>query len=567
MSMERLEEKALKLELQLATHRLMAYLAPSTDEAEKTPGRYAYFGALLQKYPALLRALLEHDSPHIKSEWSKAQTAYQTDMRFLHALTIVYWEAALVKLAQQQTAEREWLIGTGMWIMLLSADAFWDYFSQDRWTNEQSERVALGAKQQEELRQTILTDILALHSTSAKQLFATGRYDQARVHIRCLDMCREKCSQLFSALRLYSMPCITDFNNRTLDWVATQAFKTLDEWCVALVAEAEKETNDADAIKQLPSGIRLNYNGGLRVLQPFIALSIPITRVLCAALEWYNNWCYDLLLLEDMEQLEQLVQTAQKVADQLLPLSVKGKGYVQENKLLLEHFLQRGITAKDPAQAIKHYEEALAWDPTNKTAQDLLAQAHAMIYFAQGQALAQEGKFRQALVCAQQAYQNAPKEEAAQEFLADMQEMAPEEDNIRIMEVAEQAFKDEWYDQVIREASRIPKTSKLFNQARFTLSLAYLGRGIKADNLERAESDLRRALEFCDGDNEELLDMIKKSLSEALNGRAAKIFNEAMPYTQTGAARQAQRLLQEAIIFDPSNESARKNLDIIRQNF
>jgi len=618
MSMKDLEEKALKLERRQATIRLIAYLTDETDEAKQAPGRYAYFSELLGKHPLLYRVLLDNDQARVRDEWTKVQVAYQTDVRFLHALTIIYWETTLADRdkrrdksaptgARQQDAERAWVISTGLWIMLLSADEFWDYFTRDRWTNAQGARVDLTAQQQEELRQTMINDILALHSTSTKQYFAVGNYAQARVHLRCLDMCRARSQQFFSALQQYALPCIASLNDHTLDWIATRAFKEIDEWCVALTADAEKEANDAEAIKNLPDGIRLNYNGGLSALQPFIDLRIPVARVLCAALAWYNGWGLDLLLLEDSEQFEQIVPVAQKVADQLLPLSVKGKGYEQENKLLSEHFLQRGLTVKDPIQSIKNFEEALAWDPTSQSALNLLGQANAAlyikpalefaennefekahavldgaerlledsttlrearaaVYFAQSQQLAEEGKFRQALDCAQKAYQYAPEAEAVQELLADMQKMAPEEDNVRILRAAEQAFKDELYDQAIREASRIPRTSALSEQARYVLAFAYLGRGVKDENLERSERDLRKALEFCDGEDKELLDLIKKALSEALGARAVRMVNEATPYTHAEMARKAQNLLQEALIFDPDNENARKNLTILRQN-
>jgi len=467
MSMNDLEENALKLERQQATMRLIAYLTGATDEAKQAPGRYAYFSALLGKCQPLHQALLDNDQARVRGEWAKVQAAYQTDMRFLHALTIMYWETALAKPARQQDAERAWIISSGLWIMLLSADKFWDYFAHDRWTNEQGERVDLTAQQQEELKETMIGDILDLHGTTAKQYFAAGNYAQARVHLRCLDMCRARSQQLFTALQRYAIPSIANLNDHTLDWIAARAFKEIDEWCVALTADAEKETSDADAIKNLPDGIRLNYNGGLSALQPFIDLEIPVARVLCAALAWYNDWCYDVYALKEMDQLGQLVRDARKMADQLLPLSVKGKGYERENQLLSRHFLLRGFVIDDPARARKEYEEALAWDPTNQNAQNLLGEANAelyiepalefaknnefekahaaldeaeglledstplqqiraVVYLAQGQQLAEDGKFRQALACAQKAYQCDSEEETIQKFLAEMQQLAPE---------------------------------------------------------------------------------------------------------------------------------------------
>lgn len=618
MSMKNLEKHALKLERRQATLRLVAYLSNATDVAKQAPGRYAYLGTLLSKHPALYQALLNNDQTRIHSEWAKVQAAHQTDMQFLHALTIIYWEAALARIntgrdqsvskGSDEQAEREWVIGTGMWIMLLSAGEFWDYFARERWMNEQGERVDLTEQQQKELRETMIGDILNLHASSAKQYFAVGNYAQARMHLRCLDMCRAQSQQFFGALRDYGLPCIASLNDHTLDWIATQAWKEIDEWSVALVADAEKEANDADAIRNLPDGIRLNYSGGLRVLQPFIDLEIPTARVLCAALSWYNEWCYDVYALEEMDQLGKLVQDARKVADQLLPLSVKGKGYERENQLLSRHFLLRGFVIEDPARARKEYEEALAWDPTNQNAQNLLGdanialylepalefvknnefekahaaldkaegvfedstqlqQARAAVYFAQGQQLAKEGKFRQALACAQNACQRVPDEEALQEFLEAMQELAPEEDNIRILEAAEQAFTDKHLDKAIQEASRIPATSQLIGRARTILSAAHFGRGIEASNaknFERAVSELRKSFAFLQSDDAEIISAIKRALCIALNAHAIQMVDEAPSYSRSAAARKACQLLEDAIALEPDNSTLQENLNEIR---
>lgn len=605
---QNLQEKAFRLERQQAIRHLIAYLTGAPVESITTPGRYARFGELLDRHPALLQALLANDRALIKSEWAQAQAGAQHEMPFLHALTIIRWETALARLEQQQAVEREWFSATGLWIMLLSADAFWDYFAQDRWPDEQGERRTLNVQRQEELRQNIINDILTLHSASARQFFATGNYKAARVHLACLNMCREKSQQFFTLLQKYALPRLTDLNEQTLDWIATRAFKTLDEWCVGLVADAEKEANDADAIKQLPAGIRLNYSGGIRVLQPFISLRIPVMRVLCTALDWYNEWRYDLHVLKDMQQQQEQAQAAQEIVDQLLQLSEKGKGYARENKLLSQHFLLRGATLDDSAIAEKQFAEALAWDPTNRNAQDLREQAfnaiyldpvtkfidqnefekahkaldeaeqhisdtaliqrsRGLLYFVQGQESANAGKYREALSFAQRSCQLVPNEEALQRLLEQMEELAPEEEYVQIVQEAEKALDNEQFARVISEAGRVPNTSKIFPRACSIMAIAHFKQGIaalKRNGLENAESEMRKAILLYRGTDEEVRKTFNEGLSVAINARAVQIVEAASVHTRTETARRACKMLEEALVLDPGNKTAQENLRKIR---
>jgi hypothetical protein len=422
-----LRERVRQLEQRQALRRLVAYLSASASENVAVPGRYACFEEMLNKHSALLQVLFHGDMPAIEHEWRLALNNQQPEISILHALSIITWETALARLERREVTEREWLSATGLWIMLLSADAFWNYFSHERWNNGQDERSQLPASQQEKLRQAIIHEMLSFHSASAKNCFATGLYDTARIHLLCLDMCRRKSRLFFDALQRYQLPCLTDLNEETLNEIAIQASKMLDEWCAGLVAEAEKVADDAEAIEHLPEGITRNYSGALHMLSPFLDFELPVRRILCAALKWYNDWCYDVHVLQNKTQLALLVQSAEKVAEQLIPLSVKGNGYAQENKLLSQHFLLRGLFSEldNPTLAASQYEEALIWDPTNRKAQGLSEQASAAFSFNEEdeeQELADEKKGRTTLADGERIYQTIPEEETTQAWREQMQE-------------------------------------------------------------------------------------------------------------------------------------------------
>ena len=517
---DKLEEKALELELQVASSTLLATLFPTFDEMRKTPGRYHFFGNIIKQRPLLLQSLLDGNKARIQSEWSQVLQVYQADVHFLHALSILYWESAQAKFARQEEAEQDWVISTVLWVLLLSCEEFWDAFSQERWTNEQGERLPLDEKQQEDLMHDALEDILSLHSTYGKQSFAAGRYEQAKVHVRCLDMCRGKGKQLLPLLRAYGIQFGLALDEQRLDWVTVQAGKELDEWCVGLVAEAEKETNDADAIKQLPQGIRKNYAGGIRILELFIALHIPIVRVLSSCLGWYNEWSYDVYVLKNTEQLKKLVASGRAVADQLIPLCMKEQAYTKENQRISQHFLLRGFALDSLKDAIPEYREALAWNPANVNAAELLMEA---------------------------------------------EEIAPEEENIRVLKLAEEALEKEQFDQAIREASRVPSSSKLSKQATALLAGAHFRRGITVANKgnhAKGEEDLRKALKLIN--DAEARKIIAEQLSALLTVRA---LTQAKSLQQRGELisniASLRRLLEEAVKLDPSNTQAKDNLKVL----
>jgi tetratricopeptide (TPR) repeat protein len=476
-------------------------------------------------------------------------------VRFLHALGIVYWETAQINLAKQVPAERDWAIGTALLVLLLGTEEFWDYFAQNRWTTEQGERRSLTLQEQRDLMQTVLKDILMTHSVCGSQNVAAGRYNLAQIHIRCLDICRMKGQKLRLSLETYGISYALSDDQDKINWIAREANKVLDEWCVNLQNQAIKELNNAEIIKILPEGIRKNYEGGLHILEPFIALNISIARILTLALDWYNDWSDDLSVLKKAEELKKLVESARLVADQLIPLCSKEQAYTQENRVISQHYLYRGYVLDDPELSKQVYEESLAWNPANIDAEYLLERVssyllyiwpileykskkefdkayealdvtelkirdkniiqelRSAVYFQHGVTLADEGKYREALALAKKSYQLDP-DEASKQFVEAMEKMAPEEGNIRLIEQAEEALRQGQYNQVIQYASGVPKSSWSFDEASNLQAVAYLQRGIAIINygdLERGEADIEYALMICS--DMEMQKDIKKQLS------------------------------------------------------
>ncbi len=572
INVEQLEECARALESEVASAGLLRLLLGDSTGAA-TPGRYRFLHEAIDERPALRRSLLDGKVKTIRSEWAQALADRQSDARFLHGLAVLYREKALAGLANGNAEPHHWVIGTALWSLLLCSDKFWHYFSQARSTSRETvERSDLGLEKQEALLEESLHGILSLHSTQGSRNFAANRYDQAVVHLRCLAICQDGRDVLLAALEEQGFHFKLAFDEARLERLQTTASELLDDWCATLVREADKAAEDAEAFKRLPKGIQKNYEGGIKKLEPFINLNIPVKRVLRASLEWYNAWCYDLYLTHDPERIQELMKPACAVADQLVALCIKLRGHTPENQSLSMHFLLRGFTCGDPEQAINEYREALAWNPANENAQKLLGEsaqavlmeqlntaiecmeqkkfteayevldsveeratekdeiqkARAIVCFHHGNALANDGKFRQALERGLEAQRLERDQEVIDEFVKTMEELAPEEDNLRHLRGAQEAFGEERYDQCITKARKVSARSNYLSDAHRLQSAAHFHIAIQAaekNDLPKAEKEIRKSLEL--NDDPEEREIISQQLEIIVEGENVRCLNEA----------------------------------------
>lgn len=548
----RLEENAYELELHIASSRLFRHVFRNGEGINVEPGRYRFLEKAINETPQLLETLLNGHGDSVNRGWSEILKKHQTDAHFLHALAVMYREQAVASHVGGQPNSELWIISTALWALLLSTDEFWDYFCEHRFTPRNcTERVALEPEQQEELLKESVNNILAVHSRHGSTFFASGRHEQARVHLLCLDLCRTGEGALKKKLHEYNMPYQLTPDSSRLKHIEDFAEELLDNWCVNLVREADKAVEDAEAIKNLPKGIRKNYEGGVRHLEPFINLNIPVIRFLRSSLAWYNDWCYDLYVTGEIEQIKALMKPACVVADQLIPLCTQGIGHRPEHQALSQHFLLRGFTDDDPEHAVKEYEEALKWNPANDNAQTLLGDAKEKIYmeqldtaiecadrekfneayevldalekhvedkkkvrgaravvcFKHANSLANDGSFREALKRACEAQQLEPRQPVIEKFVDEMKELAPEEDNLRNLGNAHKEFEKEHYSKAITLASKVERQSRFRGQAQQLQSAAYFHRGIEALKKEtpdftRAEADLENSSALNDNKEE-----------------------------------------------------------------
>jgi hypothetical protein len=365
-------QRADALELQLATHRLLTIQFPDMDEMHTSAGRYHCLEYIIAQHSELKNALIQSGSSKgIKRAWRKIVRKFASDLRFLHVRAVIYRDHALASLLKQEPDEFYLITSTALWMLLLCSEQFWVYFSEARITNASGERQSLTKLQQEELFHDALNRIFSLHSTSATQAFATEYYERTRIHLHCLNICRQGKEKLIETLQEYGLDYPISTDDYRLAWATKRASSIFEEWCTKLVREAESATKDADAIKALPDGIRKNYEGGIRILESFIRLNIPVARVLNTCLDWYNEWFYDLLTEDKFWSIYALMDSASIVAEPLIPLCIKGLGYKPENQTLSEHFRWKfflSYNSREQIRAIEEIKEALAWNSANEIA-------------------------------------------------------------------------------------------------------------------------------------------------------------------------------------------------------
>jgi len=593
------------MEMQIAVSRLLTYLFSEDNDSFEINGRYQFLEKAIEKHPKFLNALLVDNRDAALRIWQEVIKKNKSNMVFQHGFAVICREQAVASLDKKKPNEGLCTLSTVLWIYLLCSKKFWVYFSKKRFTERDSnERKSLEPQQQEYLFKETWQSILVLHNNYGRQDFTAGENNRAKIHLSCLDLCRADNEKLAKTLSKYNIPynLNLDMNRRQLSQDMAQ--KILDDWGSTLVNEAEKITEDAEAIQNLPQGIRKNYEGGIRHLEAFIDLDILVIRVLRTILQFYNEWCYDLYLRKEIQHIKKLMQSACGIADKLAPMFIKGRGHIPENKALSQHFLIKGFAEDEPEQSIKYYEEALAWDPMNDNAKSLLEgstqknlmtqietamecmkrkqfteayevldsveeqitdkkqyqMARAIVCFQHAQALAGEGKFNDALIRVREAKQNEPHEQVIQDFLEQMEELAPEEDNIQHMHKAEEAYKKDDYDSTINETSKVEKQSKSYVNARTLQSAAHFRRGIEAANkgeYNQAVDDLEQALEM--NKNKEEQKIIASQLEIV---KMNKIFYELDKAVKSRDWNRAEKILQHAM----SGQISSKEKKIIKSH-
>lgn len=606
MSRPVLVDQSRALALRAATSRLLTYLFPELNDPHTLIGRYHCLAQVIMQSPALITALGDEDRERVQLEWNKLLQNSAANVRFLHALSVIYREIALSREREQRAEERDWLVSTALWVLLLSSDAFWHYFSQERGSNGQRKQPVLHQQQQQALWHDALESILAYHQKNAREAFAAGDYADAQRHLLCLDLCRQGEQALLTTLSAHGLCYSPELISPRIVEIRQYAQRLLDEWGQELIAEAE----DLLSAPDLPTGAQKDYQSALEMLKPLVALDIPLFNILLTCLTWYNNWWHDCYQNVPQKELQMISHAAQEVAERLAPLCKKQNTLSAENKALALYFTYRGYSYEHSQESLQAYAEAISWTPHASNAEELLERERlellrqqildsaargqfdeayalleqestliqsqdelqamrAQIYLQQGRKLASEGNYVEAREIARQGYQLDPLSDSLLEFVQEMEGMQSEEENGRLLKEAQERLEERDFERTLRLLGRIPRSSFFFKQACSLQVATCLQSAVDytdKDQLDKAEEQLRRASSL--DETNEKRSLIEQQLSTVLTRRATaeiKRMHRMNINTQRELIKSrqiyARSLLEEALDFHPANEDAQIQLE------
>ena len=359
------------LERQHAACNLLTMMFPAMDEARKTSGRYAYLVEVIGQHPQL-KEVLVRNGRSVRHEWRKVVTqSLKQDIRLLHFRAVGYRDYVLDQ-SNKSHEMGDWIKYTLLWVLMLCSEEFWTCFSADRSISESEERVPLDEIDQDALFYNAIDHIFSLHSSRASQAFVANNYQIAKTHFLCLDLCQRGEQTLLLEVEEQKMKWSLSLYSKRMNWAQARADKILKEWTDNLVREAKKATENVEALRNLH--VSKDYEMGIRILEPFIGLDIPVLRVLTTCLQWYNDWCNDLISIKEYSQIPSMLFSANNIAIKLMTLCTQEEGYRRENQVLAEYFCWQGLSSyyKDKEQCADYYQQALVWNPANTIAQKWL---------------------------------------------------------------------------------------------------------------------------------------------------------------------------------------------------
>ncbi len=625
LSQSRLLEHARILELRAVTALLLTYLFPDFDNKGTSLGRYHALGLTLARSPQLIEALISRDRERIQLEWKKTLQAQHDNMQFLHTLSVLYREVALSKQEQHMDIEKDWMTSTTLWILLLSTEAFWQYFTEERGAGEQDEPRKLSAQQRDELWQDALDNILVFHSNIARKSLAAGEHTQARIHARCLALGRQSSQYLVEQLERVDLVFPVNIEQKRLERIRSQTQRLLNEWGQSLLTEAEQSVEDVNSIEQLPRGIRKNYAGGIKILEAFIRLNVSLPRILLACLDWYNEWCSDLSLNGTRVQYRETTEAADMVCKKLQRLCDKRNAYAAENQAIALYLVYRGhsLVNLEPKQAIHFYEEAIAWGSSNPNLGDMLDKARLQnleetaveyannrqfekayeaitqaetlikqqdavrnlrmrICFRHARDLETQGQYTEAWSRGRQALALVPTNTVLQQFVREIEELIPEESYAQSFHLAEQALEKQDFAGALQQLARIPAGSRLFTQVqdmrKQVLQQQKSAQASKAtadeepmDEKKLAEREVQLRLILEPGSSSENRAKAREELAVLLALRAsqemkqARLISEQQSELRRSRLIYARSLAEEASELDPRNTVAKQTLGELKK--
>ncbi|MEU6842636.1 hypothetical protein ABZ930_12315 [Streptomyces sp. NPDC046716] len=351
---------------------LLAALFPGAVPDFERRGRYRVIEAAAEPYPALWRAL-ERDEPVaiLRELAALLDIGDPDDLALPHTLAVLHREEALAALARGSAPGPELTAATALWTLLLAHPAFWDHA-----------RVS-DAAAAADLRRELTDELLGLHRLHGARALDAGRPADLAAQLRALRAVRKgpRATRALLAGGPLAAAVPDGVDPDLFDAAAARAGRLLDDWAADLVRTATERVDDPAAVEGLPVGVDRDYEAGIQLLDTAIQHGFAPVPVLCAALEWHNQWQFGLYRLSDWDAVRAILAKAIPYADQLAGLATPNRPHLKENQVLGFHFLERGLLNGRNEEAVRFLEQAAEWDPGNQEVGRFLESRRADLVF------------------------------------------------------------------------------------------------------------------------------------------------------------------------------------------
>lgn len=358
-----LKEHCRTLKKHAALQRLLVHLG--YGKQPYVPGRFNVFSSLFDDSPFFYQALLVGKDQTIAHEWRLVQACHASNVKYLHALAIIYQELAEYHAQAGQDGQAQ--LSHALWALLFRSNKFWDYLAASGMKNNPSEQET----RQRELLSKVLEKTLNALTTAGKQAFMAQQYQQAQQYLINLSFYMQADEELHTFIGHHGLVCRLNSSPELKEQVSRIATRYLDRWRGDVMQQAEKILTNAEAIQKQAEGIRKNYAESISYLTSFARLGFSSTFILYQCIEQALSWSDDIYIQRETRR-EEARKEISAILDMVAPevqlltqLCERDRGdkFKPEIKALADYYYYRAQSTVDHEKARIACNMALSWLP------------------------------------------------------------------------------------------------------------------------------------------------------------------------------------------------------------
>jgi hypothetical protein len=365
-----------QLEADERVEKLVGSLFPGSPALDwQRPGRYPSLERLITRNPDLRAALDAAGREQITAQWRLAVAGADADgdaggnVELWHTVAVLSREDALARPPKAADAIQARVSATALWMLLLAEPLLRKLFD-DRPYAVDAEAL---------LRTHLIDELLVSHRTLLTQAVEHRDLDAVRAHVRCLDSVR----QGTAATRSLVTGDFADIAARIaiepeFGPIGERAMALLEEWGAERVAAGQLRLDRRTPAKKRSREIIVDYKSAIEEVEIVAELGLDLKEVLRIGLDWHNAWLQSTHGAQDKRPAEQVVRSARRFVDILVPMCTPGQAHLPEVRTLAEHYIEVGVFNFDiaPDESIRLLEHARVWNPNAERVPDLLWDAY-----------------------------------------------------------------------------------------------------------------------------------------------------------------------------------------------